>query len=106
MTQEAYFDMCFQMGTEPVEEEIPAEIDDFPPLFKTAINIYYILPDVWEGFSGMYMGKNFTILFDLMRLYDIDDIEEQKLCVHFLQVLDNIRSSLISEKIKNKKSPQ
>ena len=106
MTREAYLDMCFEMGTDPIEEEIHAEIEEFPPLFRTAINIYHTLPDVWEGFSGSYLGKNYTILFDLMDIYEIECQEERKLCLTFLQMLDNIRISIINEKLQNKNSPR
>ena len=32
MTKEAYFEMCEMLGSEPLESEIPLELDDFPDL--------------------------------------------------------------------------
>jgi hypothetical protein len=66
MTKERYLMMKEQLGEEPIPEEIPAGFEDFPYEVQEAINIFSILPDVWEGFSGTYMGKNYSILPYLM----------------------------------------
>ena len=65
MTKEAYFEMCDMLGSEPIEEEIPLELDDFPELVQQAFVIYGMLSDIWEGMSGSYLGKDYSLLFDL-----------------------------------------
>ena len=66
--------MCEQLGKEPVAEELPADFEDFPYIVQVAIIIFGILPDVWEGFSGTYMGKNFSLLPYLAKdVYKVDD---------------------------------
>ena len=102
MTKEAYFDMCEQMGTEPEEDEIPVEVDDFPELVQQAFVIYNVLADQWDGMSGQYMGKDYSIVFNLYVLYGIDNKEEQVLVLMFLQRIDSTRSSLVSDKLKAK----
>ena len=59
MTQERYFKMCEQMGQEPVEEEIPLDLNDFPPIVISALQTFRALgsrvyPDIG------YMGKDYT----------------------------------------------
>ena len=74
MTKEHYLRMCEQLGTEPIPEEIPADFSDFPFEVQEAINIFSILPDNWEGFSGTYMGKDYSILPYLMNeIFKVDD---------------------------------
>ena len=58
--------MMEQLGNEPIPEEIPLEYGDFPNIVQEAMQIFSILPDVYEGFSATYMGKDYTILPYLM----------------------------------------
>lgn len=58
MDKQAYFEMCEMLGSEPIDDEIPVEADDFPELVQKALHIYSYLPDIWEGMSGTYMGKD------------------------------------------------
>ena len=99
MTKERYLMMCEQLGNEPIEEEIPADYDDFPFSMQMAIKIYYILSDKWEGFSGQYMGKDYTLLPYIAKLYEIDN-EVQLL--EFLLLIDRIISKKRSEEHKRR----
>jgi hypothetical protein len=77
MTKERYLMMMEQLGQEPNPDEIPAEFSDFPYEIQEAINIFSILPDVWEGFSGTYMGKDYSILPYLMEnVFNVDNRRE------------------------------
>ena len=49
MSAEQYYMMCEQLGTEPKEEEVPADFEDFPHTVQMAMNIHAVLPDKWEG---------------------------------------------------------
>lgn len=100
MTKEAYFDMCEMLGSDPVDSEIPLEIGDFPDLVQQAFVIYGMLSDIWEGMSGSYLGKDFSLLFNLFDLYDIDSKEEKLLATDFIKHIDSVRATLISEKKK------
>lgn len=103
MTKEAYYEMCEMLGSEPVEEEIPLEIDDFPELVQQAFVIYSMLSDIWEGMSGSYLGKDYSLLFDLFDLYGLESKEEKLLAADFIKHIDSVRSKLISEKQKANK---
>jgi hypothetical protein len=105
MSKDAYFEMCEMLGQEPVEEEIPVEVSDFPDLVQQCFALYGILADTWDSMGGGYMGKDYSIIFNLFQVYDIIDNEEILICLDLLQHMDNVRQKLISEKIKAK-SPQ
>jgi hypothetical protein len=104
MTKDLYFEMCAALGTEPVESEIPVELDDFVYLVQQCIQIYYVLPDMWDPMGGNYLGKDYSLVFKLLKLYLISK-SENLLALEFLQYTDSVRSKLIAEKQKQK-SPQ
>jgi len=101
MTKDSYFEMCEVLGSEPVEEEIPVELDDFPDLVQQCFYIYSMLTDTWDPMGGNYLGKNYQIVFELLHLYKIEEAEAL-LAVEFLNDMDQIRSELISEKIRQR----
>ena len=105
MSKDAYFELCDVLGQEPIEEEIPVEVGDFPDLVQQCFVMYGILSDNWDSMGGGYMGKDYGIIFDLLQVYGICDSEEILLCLDFLQHMDSVRQKLIAEKIKAK-SPQ
>ena len=100
MTKDAYFEMCEMLGSDPVDSEIPIELNDFPDLLQQSFIIYGMLSDIWEGMSGAYLGKDFSLLFNLFDLYDISTREEKLLATDFIKHIDSVRSKLISEKQK------
>lgn len=104
MTKESYFEMCAMLNEEPIEEEIPLDINDFPLLVQTAFSIYGILTDRWDTFSGYYLGKDYTLLFSLFDLFQVEACEKT-LVLDLLQHIDHIRSKIIADKVKSQKSP-
>jgi hypothetical protein len=105
MTKDAYFEMCEALGEEPLEHEIPVEVSDFPDLVQQCFVLYSILSDNWDSMGGGYLGKDYSIVFNLLQVYNITDPHEIVLCLDFLQHMDGVRQKLIAEKIKAK-SPQ
>jgi hypothetical protein len=103
MTKDQYFEMCELMGTEPVSEQIPVDMADFPDEVQEAFQIYYLLRDVWEGMSGTYMGKDFSTIFDFFRLYSIES-QDQLLMLGFIRQIDSIRSEIFHEKQKQREA--
>lgn len=96
--------MCKELGTEPIPEEIPIDYSDFPPQVQQAILIYNTLPEDWEGFSGVYLGKNFTILEFLMNLFEVDD---KPLIFKLISTINNIVINIRAEEHKKKqKTPK
>lgn len=76
MSKEAYFEMCETMGSEPIEEEIPIEYDDFSVQGQEAIDLFNLLPDKWEGMSGSYLGKDITNIDIFFKLIGLEESEQ------------------------------
>jgi len=96
MTKEAYFDMCEMLGSEPIEEEIPIEMDDFPTEVQEAIGVYYRLRDEWDSMSGTYMGKSYVGLLDILDILEIPQ-EDRKLTLDWISIMDNVRAKSIRD---------
>ncbi len=64
------------MGWEPNEEEMPKDPGFLPFEVQTALLVFNILPDKFEGMSGTWMGKDFSALEAIMNIYDIDNRKE------------------------------
>lgn len=94
MTKETYFEMCEQLGTTPIESEIPVETDDFPDEVQEAINIYYRLRDEWDTMNGVYMGKSYTGLGEIFEIFEIEK-QDRKYFLEWIAVMDRARSKAI-----------
>ena len=102
MTKEQYFEMCEALGTTPVEEEIPLEIEDFPAEVQQAINVYYRLRDEWDTMNGIYLGKSYTGLGEILEIFEVEK-EDRKYFLEWITILDNVRRKAI-EASKPKKA--
>lgn len=106
MTKEAYYDMCEQLKMEPVEEDIPIEISDFPVLVQTCLIIYSKLKDNWDPTVGKYMGKDYSIVFQLFDLYSIESTDERIFLMDLMQIIDNTRVKMSADKVSAELSKQ
>ena len=102
MTKETYFEMCEQLGTEPIEDEIPVEPDDFPYEVQQAFTVYRMLRDEWEGMNGLYLGKSLTGLAEILQACDIDP-EDYKNILMLVQLIDGVRQEEINTRRDSKK---
>lgn len=91
--------MCEMLGNEPVDSEIPVEFEDFPLEVQQALGVYRMLKDEWEGFNGVYLGKSFIGLTEVLEYMEID-FSDRKLVVLLIKLIDGIRSNLINTKQK------
>jgi hypothetical protein len=101
MSKDAYFEMCEMLNQEPLESEIPVDMDDFPVMVQQTLTIYSMLEDRWDTMGGGYLGKNYSNIFDFFKLYEVDN-SESLLMLEFLQHIDAVRSKIVAEKIKAK----
>ena len=105
MTKDAYFEMCEALGAEPLDEEIPVELDDFPEGVQQAFNIYFILKDCWDSMAGSYLGKDMSNIFQFFDLYEVDT-PDRLYILSLIQHMDYVRSSMVHEKLEtSKKKP-
>lgn len=105
MTKETYFEMCEALGSEPVAEEIPVEIVDFPVEMQEVLEIYRMLRDNWDTMNGNYLGKHFIGISDLFDIAEIDFVD-RKLYLTLLHIVDNIRAQgILKLKPKQQQNP-
>lgn len=96
MTKEAYFEMCEALKSEPIESEIPVEYSDLPGEAQYAFSIYSKLRDDWDGFNGVYLGKNFSGILDIFSILDVP-VEDRRHLFELISIIDYHRSNAISE---------
>ena len=90
MTQDRYLDMMEQLGREPVDEEIPPDLNDLPEIMVDALNTFNMLGDRVYPEIG-YTGKDYTNLPFFLEAYGIEDTE------FFLEVLSWLDSRAIKK---------
>lgn len=96
---EKYLRICEQLGEEPDPERMPIDLSGFPEQVQTAFFMFGFLPDVWEGMSGTYMGKDYTCLEYFMNLYEVEDVKE---VLMFIKMYENLIVQHRAEKAKAK----
>lgn len=92
--------MCEMMGTQPTEEEMPVELDDLHDEVQEAFSVYNMLTDIWDSMGGSYIGKQMAGISDIM---DIMGVEDKRVCLYILSIIDRTRSKLINSKKKPSK---
>jgi len=97
MSKERYLEMCDMMGSDPVDSEIPVEYEDFPLDVQQALSVYRMLKDEWEGFNGLYLGKSFIGLTEVLDYMEVDT-SDRKLIVQLIKLIDNVRIELINKR--------
>jgi hypothetical protein len=102
MTKESYFEMCEMLGSEPIEDEIPVEFDDFPYEVQQAFMVYRMLHDEWEGMNGIYLGKSLNGIKEVLWANEIEP-EDYKIIITLVQTIDMVRQQQINTKQENKK---
>lgn len=95
MTKDAYFEMCESLGTEPVEDEIPVEFEDFFLDVQEALSIYQKLRDEWDTMNGNYLGKSYAGLIDILELLDVP-VEDRKTQYELIGIIDGHRIKAIA----------
>jgi hypothetical protein len=101
MTKTAYFEMCEMLGSEPIEAEIPVDLEDFPVEVQQAFAAYQMLRDDWDSIGGNYLGKSLIGVKDVLEATEIDP-EEYKFIVMLIRMIDEVRSNEIN-KLKSEK---
>ena len=101
MNSEQYFEMCEQMGWEPQEEHIPSDPSTLSLNVQQALIVFNALPDIWEGMSGSWMGKDYSGLSAILEIYEIENCRE---VFELVKVAEGEASKYYSQKAKEQES--
>jgi hypothetical protein len=102
MTKDQYFEMCEALGSQPVESEVPVEIDDFPVEVQQAFGVYRMLRDEWDSMSGVYLGKSLIGITEVLSATEIDEADH-KFITMLVRSIDVVRAQEINAKKDNQK---
>ena len=89
--------MCEVMGSEPLEEETPLSLGDFPDDIQLAFDLYHKIPDRWEFNSGTYLGKDLGSIAGIMEILEIED---RRTALNFVLMIDSSRQEYLTNKKK------
>jgi len=90
-----------QMGWDHIDDEdIPTRISELSYQCAYALKLYNVLPDVVEGMSGSWVGKDFSGLGDIMEIYSIP--KDPNIFDLLMEAIDET-SKIYEEKRKSKK---
>lgn len=96
MDKDRYLSMMDELGQDPIQEEIPPGVEDFPEIVIDGINTFNSLGDRIYPEIG-YIGKDYTNLPLYIEMYKIEDKDT------FLEILlrlDGEAVRLSQEKLK------
>jgi hypothetical protein len=85
------------LGNEPLEEEIPVEYDDLLMDVQTTLNIYSKLKDEWDTMNGVYLGKSYSGLIDILSILEVPP-EDYRVTFDLIGIIDTHRNNAIKEK--------
>ena len=102
MTKDQYYEMCEALGTEPIESEVPVEIEDFPVEVQQAFSVYRMLRDEWDSMNGLYLGKSLVGVTEILSASEIDP-DDSKFIIMLVRSIDQVRAQEINTKKSNTK---
>ena len=95
--------MCEQLGNEPDPEKMPLATTDFPAEVQVAFLLFGYLSDRFEGMSGTYMGKDWSEIEHLFKLYKVD---EPQVIYHFMKMYEGLLVQNRAEKSERKRKAE
>ena len=90
MSKEQYLRMCEQTNMEIDWDKCPEELQDFPEIVLTAMNVFHTMGDRIFPDIG-YIGKDYTNLDHYIDVFGIDDKE------YFMSILSWLDSRMIKK---------
>jgi len=88
-----------QLGQEVREEDLPLDRSDLSSESQLVFSIYDMLPTRWEGFSGLYLGKDLSMLSMLFKEFELDKAQK-KYCLFLIPIIDSVVGEEVSKKQK------
>tara|TARA_E500000081_G_scaffold151242_1_gene181179 strand:+ start:588 stop:890 length:303 start_codon:yes stop_codon:yes gene_type:complete len=82
---------------------MPLEASAFPAEVQVAFFVYSYLSDRWEGMSGSYMGKDWSHIDTLFKLFEID---EPKVILYFMKMYEGVIVNHRAEESERKRKAE
>lgn len=98
-----YLKICEQLNQEPDPNKMPLEPSDFPVEVQVAFFIFGFLEDDWDGASGSYLGKKWSNIEYLFKLYNVD---EPKTVIYIMKMYENTTVNYRAEKAEQKRKAE
>ena len=76
-------------------------MNSFPVEVQSALFIYDLLPDKWDGMSGSYLGKEWSSANFLLDIYNIGTDRGQ--IIYFCKIYENMKVQYMAEKAERKR---
>ena len=95
--------MCEQLGKEPNPDEMPLEVHDFPEEMQEALVIHQLLPDRWDGSSGSYLGKDWSVLGTLLAELHVQNRQQ---CIFFIKNIEARHSQKLNRELARERKRQ
>ena len=89
------------MGVEPKEEDIPKDPSTFSLEAQQALVVMNALPDNWDGMNGVWLGKDYSGLGDIL---DIFDISSKREVFELLKICEEELSKYYTQKRKEQEA--
>jgi len=101
MTKDQFYAMHEQMNWEIEPEEEPVDVETLSFEAQQALLLFNILPDKIEGMNGVWLGKEFSGLTDIMSIYEMINFKDT---MDFLLIIINEYQKFNREEIKKQES--
>ena len=98
-----YLRVCEQLGEEPDPKKMPPDRSDFPEEVQVAFFVSGYLEDKWEGMSGTYMGKVWTNIEYLFKLFEVQD---PVIVLYFMNILYTVIEAEKAEKAEKERKAE
>lgn len=82
---------------------MPLESADFPVEVQVAFFVFGYLEDRWEGMSGSYLGKNWSNIEYLFKLFDI---KEPRLTLEIMKIYESVIVQYKAEEAEKKRKAE
>jgi len=79
---------------------MPLSQTDFPSEVQVAFFMYSLLSDVWEGMSGVYMGKDWSSAEFVFKTYEVENPKE---ILYFMKMYERETVSQKAEETEKKR---
>lgn len=90
MTKEKYLHLCEIQGYEPDMKAMPLDINDFPQIVHTSLNIFNQLRDSYiPAEIPVYVGKDLSALTVLYDVYGITSSNIKQLVLKYINIFDS-----------------